>query len=61
LREYEQIRSNKNELILDARPEGGFNQGNIPDSVNVPYNELFDETTGFLKSREELMSCRPFG
>ena len=56
LRTYEQVIKNKDEVILDARGEAQFNQGNIPDSVNVPYNEFFDERTGLLRTKDQLLS-----
>ena len=65
MRNYEDITKNKTELVLDARGPGEFNKVNeitgernhIPNSINVPYNELFDLNTGLLKTKEELLRC----
>ena len=65
MRNYEDIKQNKTELVLDARGPGEFNKVNeiigeknhIPNSINVPYNELFDLNTGLLKTKEELLRC----
>ena len=58
VRDYDQIISNKNELILDSRPLQHYEMGHIPMSLNVPYNELFDRETGLLKTKEELLARR---
>ena len=58
----------KAEQLVDARPrqrfEGavaepwpGRRSGHIPGSRNVPYAELFDATTGTMKSLEDLRSA----
>ena len=53
------------EQLIDARagnrfegtvpePRPGLRAGHIPGSRNMPYNELFDATTGVMKSLDEL-------
>ncbi|MBR1151842.1 3-mercaptopyruvate sulfurtransferase [Bradyrhizobium sp. JYMT SZCCT0428] len=53
------------EQVLDARaneryqgkvpePRPGLRSGHIPGSFSVPYNQLFDASTGAMKSLEEL-------
>ena len=53
--------------VLDARSKGrwagsepeprlGLSSGHIPGSINVPFTELLDPTTGALLSRDELRS-----
>ncbi|MGH6641778.1 MAG: 3-mercaptopyruvate sulfurtransferase [Bradyrhizobium sp.] len=53
------------EQVLDARaneryqgkvpePRPGLRSGHIPGSVSVPYNQLFDASTGAMKSLDEL-------
>ncbi|WP_322517833.1 3-mercaptopyruvate sulfurtransferase [Rhodopseudomonas palustris] len=53
------------EQVIDARaadrfegrvpePRPGLRAGHIPGSRNLPYNELFDASTGLMKSRDEL-------
>ena len=37
-----------------AEPRPGLRSGHIPGSVNLPYNELFDATTGTMKPVTEL-------
>ncbi|MET3840220.1 3-mercaptopyruvate sulfurtransferase [Bradyrhizobium sp. OAE829] len=55
----------RNEQVLDARaneryqgkvpePRPGLRSGHIPGSLSVPYNQLFDASTGAMKSLEEL-------
>jgi len=49
--------NNKNEQIVDARPPNifnGANAGHLPNSLNVPYTEVFDQTNQCLKSNNEL-------
>ena len=57
----------RNEQVLDARaneryqgkvpePRPGLRSGHIPGSLSVPYNQLFDASTGAMKSLEELRS-----
>lgn len=55
LRNYEQIIENKEEQIIDVRPPKIFDQGAIPDSINVPYNDLFDQNTGLFKTKDQLL------
>lgn len=38
-----------------AEPRPGLRAGHIPSSLNLPYNELFDATTGAMKSTAELL------
>jgi len=45
------------EQIVDARPPNlfnGSNAGHLPNSLNVPYTEVFDQTNQCFKSKEEL-------
>ena len=53
------------EQVLDARaneryqgkvpePRPGLRSGHIPGSLSVPYNQLFDASTGAMKSLDEL-------
>ena len=55
----------RNEQVLDARaneryqgkvpePRPGLRSGHIPGSLSMPYNQLFDASTGAMKSLEEL-------
>ena len=55
----------RTEQVLDARaneryqgkvpePRPGLRSGHIPGSLSVPYNQLFDASTGAMKSLEEL-------
>src|SRR4051794_19994577 len=56
------------EQVLDARandryqgkvpePRPGLRSGHIPGSVSVPYSQLFDASTGAMKSLEELRAA----
>lgn len=68
VRSRQQIQANieaRAEQLVDARPRGRFEgtapeprpesrSGHIPGSRNVPYAELFDATTGVMKSLDEL-------
>jgi thiosulfate/3-mercaptopyruvate sulfurtransferase len=48
---------NKSEQIVDARPPNIFNSsnaGHLPNSLNLPYTEVFDQTNQTLKSKDEL-------
>jgi 3-mercaptopyruvate sulfurtransferase SseA len=33
---------------------------NIPNSKNIPYSNLFDKSTGLLKSKDELLRSKNF-
>lgn len=60
IRNYEQIKSNlatKKEIVIDARPPKEYSQGNIPNSINVPYDELFDPKTKTIKNKKNLIKC----
>lgn len=68
IRNYDQINTNletKKEKIIDARSKEDFNKinpvlgvpNNIPNSVNIPYSELFDPNTGTIKNLDQLMNC----
>lgn len=68
VRSRQQIQANietRAEQLVDARPRGRFEgtapeprpesrSGHIPGSRNVPYAELFDASTGVMKSLDEL-------
>jgi thiosulfate/3-mercaptopyruvate sulfurtransferase len=69
---YEQLpffKTKKNEVVIvvdarsrgrfsgkDKEPRKGLKSGCIPNSVNVPFNELFNNDRGEMKSKEELHS-----
>ncbi|CAF0930483.1 unnamed protein product, partial [Brachionus calyciflorus] len=64
-RNYDDIIQNitsKKEQVVDARPREDFNKinpviglpNNIPNSVNLPYSELFDSSTGLIKNDQQL-------
>jgi 3-mercaptopyruvate sulfurtransferase SseA len=60
IRNYEQIKNNiatKKEILIDARPSAEFNKANIPNSINVPYDELFDPETETIRNKENLIKC----
>lgn len=52
---YEDITENTKGIILDARGARDFENDNIQNSINVPYNDLFNPMTGLMKSKEELL------
>lgn len=68
IRSVEQVWANvasKDEQVLDARGAGRFNgtdpeprpecrSGHIPNSLNLPFNELIDAETGTVRSAEDL-------
>ena len=58
VRNFDQVNDNSStnkEQIVDVRGAHDFNEiGNIPNSKNVPYSDLFDQETGLIKSKEEL-------
>ena len=68
IRSVEQVWANvtsKDEQVLDARGAGRFNgtdpeprpecrSGHIPNSMNLPFNELIDPETGTVRVAEEL-------
>lgn len=65
IRNFEQVTENiktGREQLVDVRASGEFNKvidgqgetNKIPNSVNLPYEELFDKENGTLKSRETL-------
>ena len=61
IRNYTQIKKNlktKEELVVDARSARDFKKGNIPNSVNVPYSELFNPRTKTIKNPKELRKGR---
>lgn len=69
MRNYEDVLSNinsKKELLIDARPREDFDKinpviglpNNIPNSKNVPYSELFDSSTGNIKTNDQLKLCK---
>ena len=51
-------------MIIDARGSDEFNKisnidnlpNHIPNSLNVPYNDLFDQANGTIKDKEELLN-----
>lgn len=44
--------------MIDARTARDFKKGNIPNSVNVPYSELFNSRTKTIKNPKELTKGR---
>jgi thiosulfate/3-mercaptopyruvate sulfurtransferase len=40
-----------------AEPRPGLRSGHIPGSLNLPYNQLFDASTGAMKSLDELRAA----
>jgi thiosulfate/3-mercaptopyruvate sulfurtransferase len=40
-----------------AEPRPGLRAGHIPGSLNLPYNQLFDASTGQMKSPDELRAA----
>lgn len=62
-RTFEQIEANiksRREQVVDVRGSAEFNkvidgvENKIPNSLNLPYDELFDNINGTLKSKESL-------
>ena len=51
--------------IIDGRPKSHFNSinpilgvpNNIPNSINIQHNEIFDRSTHSLKKIEDLKKC----
>ena len=35
--------------LVDNRPKPNFDAGNIPNSINLPFNLLLDPETGYMK------------
>jgi 3-mercaptopyruvate sulfurtransferase SseA len=61
IRNYEQILDNikrQEEQLIDARSSDAFEDGHIPNSRNIAYNNLFDETNGVLKETFQLDDCK---
>lgn len=69
IRSFEDIIKNqetRTELIVDAREREELDEINpktgkksiIPNSVNVPYSELFDKNTNTLKDTKNLLECK---
>ena len=54
-RDFEQIINRKGELLLDSRGDNAFKSEHIPGSKNIPYDNLFDESTGLMKTKEQLL------
>ena len=60
-RDFNQIEMNikyEKEQVIDVRGANDFQMDNIPNSKNIPYNNLFDQTTGLLKSKDELLRSK---
>ena len=67
IRDFEAIIKNidtRKEEVIDARVPGEFDKidpidgkktNNIPNSKNIPYNELFDKENGIFKDKQELL------
>ena len=61
MRNFDQIMENiktQREQVIDARSEADYTKAHIPNAQNVPYNDLFDSSTGLLKTREDLAKCK---
>lgn len=44
----------KNMTIVDAREKNEFDQGHIPNAINVPFSSLFESESDLLKPEMEL-------
>jgi thiosulfate/3-mercaptopyruvate sulfurtransferase len=57
IRDYNAIKENitsNNEQVVDARAFDQVKYGSIPNSKNVPYNNLFDPDSGLIRENEEI-------
>ena len=54
-RDFEQIINRKGELLLDSRSENAYKRNHIPGAKNLPYDSLFDQSTGLFKTKEQLL------
>ena len=50
---YDNVLSQNGKVILDSRPAKVFENGSIPDSINLPYFDVLKEDRSF-KSKEAL-------
>ncbi|MFC0773021.1 metalloregulator ArsR/SmtB family transcription factor [Terrimonas alba] len=51
----------KNIVLLDVRPVGEYNNGHIPDAINIPVEELSAKLKKLAKNKEYIAYCRgPF-
>lgn len=67
IRDFDDISRNltiKEEAVVDVRGPNEFNKldangepNKIPNSLNLPYNDLFDHENGKLKDIQELSRC----
>ena len=57
--EYDQLRTNKNTVLLDVRTPAEFEKGHIPGATNIDINSLqFAEKVGALdKDKTYLVNC----
>lgn len=47
----------KKEILVDGRDKEDFLKNNIPNSVNLPYLDLFNNATARLKDLKEIRAC----
>jgi len=66
LREFNDIKENiksRKEQVIDSRKSEDFNkivdnlENRIPNSINIPYSELFDASTNQIKTKDKLKEC----
>ena len=65
LRDFNAINNNilsNKEQVIDARGPADFEkidpdgaENHIPNSMNVPYGDLFDSNSGLIKDRKEIL------
>lgn len=69
MRNFDQVVKNidsKEEQLVDVRPKDDFNSinpdtnkpNNIPNSINVPFGEIFDKNSGTIKDKNELKASK---
>src|SRR4030095_6681187 len=53
--------TSKNIVLLDVRPSGEYNNGHIPEAINIPVEKLSAKLKRLPKSKEYIAYCRgPF-
>lgn len=43
--------------IVDVRTPGEFNSGNVPNSINIPLNEIPDKVEEFKQMQKPIVLC----